>query len=72
MTKEEFISKLPASIPHLGFGESKLKIMEDNKLRKAACYCNKQNYKAGYRSSNSWDGLYKEMITYLQKEGFVK
>ena len=46
LTKEKFISKLPASIPHPGFAESKLQIMGDNKLRNVPCYCNKENYKS--------------------------
>ena len=70
MTRQEFIAKLPATIPHFGYGESRLKVLQDNKFTKAACYCNKENYKAGYRASSTWDVLYKEMITYLQKEEF--
>ena len=72
MTKEEFISKLPASIQHYGYGQSHLKILNDNKFNKAACYCSQANYKAGYRISNTWEGLYKEMTTYLKKEKFIK
>jgi hypothetical protein len=38
MTKEEFVSKLPASIENISFSECRLKILEDNKFRKIVCY----------------------------------
>ena len=72
MTREEFISKLPATITHYGYGESHLIIVDDNPYRKTACYINEKKLKSGYRCSNTWDTLYKEMTLYLKGEGFIK
>lgn len=71
MTKEEF-SKFPPMTIHYAYGQSHFKIREDNKYTKAACYINHAQYKSGLDKSNSWDNLYKEICTYLKKEGHIK
>ena len=72
MDQAKFLAKLPATISHFSYGECRLKILEDNRIRKAACYINKDRYKAGFRYARSWADLYKELTQYLKKEGYIK
>jgi hypothetical protein len=71
MTKEDFLLKLPETISH-GYGESTLIIVDDNPYRKTACYINEEKLQIGYRCSNTWDNLFKEMILYLKGEGYIR
>jgi hypothetical protein len=72
MTKDDFLSNLPETISHHGYGESNLIIVDDNPYRKTACYINEKKLQIGYRCSNTWANLYNEMILYLKGEGYIK
>ena len=72
MTKEEFILKLPAIITHHSYGKSHLKLLENNKYRKTACYINYERYTSGFRQAVTWDDLFEELDTYLKEEGHIK
>ena len=72
MTKEDFLSNLPNTISHQRYGESNLIVVDDNPYRKTACYINEEELQIGYRCSNTWDNLHKEMILYLAGEGYIK
>lgn len=69
MTRSEFISSLPNKIDHWGRGECFLKILEDNKRSKAACYMNKDKFKVGYKKAADFELLYTQIMEYLRKEG---
>ena len=70
MTKEEFISLLPASIERPLYGVCRLQILSDNKLVKAACYEHSKKVKFGFRQSQTFALLYLEMVDFLEKEVF--
>ena len=72
MTKEEFRIKLPEKIIHQSYGKCRLRLLENNKHSKTACYINDERYVSGFRQAVTWEELFNEFTTYLRAEGHIK